>query len=88
MDIHGALRAFSLALHVGGGDGIAGDMPDAKDANVPLLLPDVEYDAIESPALDVKQVTGGRAKLLRFRCDRTLEGRVASSSAGAERLTR
>src|ERR1700691_3759982 len=45
-------------------------MPDAKDANVPLLLPDVEYDAIESPALAVKKVTGGKAKLLRFSYDR------------------
>src|ERR1039458_10103143 len=46
-------------------------MPDAKDANLPLLLPDVEYDTIESAALAVKQVTGGKAKLLRFTYDRT-----------------
>ena len=60
---------FSLALHVGCGDGIAGAMPDAKDANVPLFTRMLKYDAIASPGLAVKQVAGGKAKLLRFSYD-------------------
>src|ERR1039457_1483507 len=46
-------------------------MPDSQHAHMLLVLPDVEYDAIGSPALAVKQVTGGKAKLLRFSYDRT-----------------
>jgi hypothetical protein len=76
-----------LLLHAGGGDSIARAMPDAKDPDEPLFLPNVEYDPIESPAPAVKQVTRGKPKLLRFGDDRQRAGFWLRVSIAANRRT-
>jgi hypothetical protein len=35
-------------FHIGSGDGIAGSMPDAQYSHMPLILPDVKNDAVDT----------------------------------------
>jgi hypothetical protein len=54
----------SLVLHVGGGDGVAGSMPDSQDTHVLLLLlPDMKDDSVNTLPFAVQQVAGWIAEL-------------------------
>src|SRR5271167_1315921 len=66
----GAEKPYSkgedLLLHIGGGDGIAGSMPDSQHAHMLLFLMDMKNDSVNAFSFAVQQVAGRIAKLFCF----------------------
>jgi hypothetical protein len=77
-------NAVWLFLHVGGGDGTAGGVPDAQDTHMPLVFPDMKNDPVNTVPFAVQQMAGGIAKFFCLGSDGTPGGKLVQAENGLE----
>ncbi len=75
---------LQLLLHVVGGDGIAGGVPDAQDAHMLLVFPDMKDDPVNTVPFAVQQMAGGIAKFFCLGNDGTPGGKPVQAENGLE----
>ena len=71
-----------LLLHVGGGDGSAGSVPDAQDADMLLILLNMENDSINTIAFTEQKMAGGIAELSCLGNDGASGGKLVQTENG------
>jgi hypothetical protein len=75
-DVMPADEISQLILYIGGGDGVAGSVPDSQDPHVLFVLPDVKDDSVDAFSFAIEQVANGITKLFCLRNDRASSGNL------------